>query len=259
MAKKKKIIEAEAGSEAVLRGLLVSLFILLLAFFIVLNTLADEDEKRSKAVMGSVKGAFSSISGGGSLITTSNNAPSLLIDPTTSDTSLRTHKIVGLDQNASGKVMIRVTSEGVIISMLYDLLFVEGTYELKPSSIPFLEKLCEIFNEDDHIVKISGHTDSRPPEEKAVGSNWELSSLKALKIFQFFIEKGKMDPLRISAYGCAEYNPIASNETRRTRAINRRIDVTVDLSLRDKIKDLYEKEPSSFFMFQRFVFDIFGG
>jgi chemotaxis protein MotB len=258
MAKKKKIAE-ETNTAGILRGLLVSLFILLLAFFIVLNTLADEDEKRAKAVMGSVKGAFSSISGGGSLINTSNNEPSLFIEPMTSDTSLRTHKIVGLDHNASGKVMIRVTSEGVIISMLYDLLFVEGTYELKPSSIPFLKRLCDIIDQDDHIVKISGHTDSRPPEEKAVGSNWELSSLKALRIFQFFIENEKLDPMRISAYGCAEYHPIASNETRRTRAMNRRIDITVDLSLRDKIKQLYEKEPSSFFMFQRFVFDIFGG
>ncbi|KPA13412.1 flagellar motor protein MotB [Candidatus Magnetomorum sp. HK-1] len=259
MAKKKKVQEEGGGGEAVLRGLLVSLFILLLAFFIVLNTLADEDEKRAKAVMGSVKGAFSSISGGGSLINTSNNSPSLFVDPMTTDTSLRTHKIVGLDQNASGKVMIRVTSEGVVISMLYDLLFVEGTYELKPSSVPFLKRVCDIINQDDHIVRITGHTDSRPPEEKAVGSNWELSSLKALKIFQFFVDTGKIDPLRVTSYGRAEHHPIASNETRRTRAMNRRIDVTVDLSLRDKIKELYEKEPSSFFMFQRFVFDIFGG
>jgi len=258
MAKKKKV-QDDGDNAGVLRGLLVSLFILLLAFFIVLNTLADEDEKRAKAVMGSVKGAFSSISGGGSLISTSNSNPSFLLDPMTTDTSLRTHKIVGLDQNASGKVMIRVTSEGVIISMLYDLLFVEGTYEIKPSTIPFLKKVCEVIKQDDHLIRITGHTDSRPPEEKAVGSNWELSSLKALKLFQFFIETGKLDPLRVTAYGRAEHDPIASNETRRTRSMNRRIDVTVDLSLRDKIKELYEKEPSSFFMFQRFYFDIFGG
>jgi chemotaxis protein MotB len=226
-------------------------------FFI--NNNADEDEKRAKAVMGSVKGAFSSISGGGSLISTSNSNPSLLIDPMTSDTSLRTHKIVGLDQNASGKVMIRVTSKGVIISMLYDLIFIEGTYEIKPSSKPFLNKLCEIINQDDHIVKISGHTDSRPAEEKAVRSNWELSSLKALKVFQYFTEEGNMNAMRVSAYGRAEYDPIASNETRKTREMNRRLDILVDLSLRDKIKALYEKEPSSFFMFKRFVFDIFGG
>jgi chemotaxis protein MotB len=258
MAKKKKF-EPEPDTSGIARGLLVSLFILLLAFFIVLNTLADEDEKRAKAVMGSVKGAFSSISGGGSLIATSNTAPSLFIDPMTTDTSLRTHKIVGLDQNASGKVMIRVTSDGVIISMLYDLVFIEGTYEVKPSSKPFLINLCEILNEDDHIIKISGHTDSRPAAEKAVSSNWELSSLKALKLYQFFIEEGNMNPMRVSAFGRAEYDPIASNETRRTRAMNRRLDIMVDLSLRDKIKALYEKEPSSFFMFKRFVFDIFGG
>ncbi|ETR73022.1 MAG: Outer membrane protein, OmpA/MotB [Candidatus Magnetoglobus multicellularis str. Araruama] len=258
MAKKKKIAP-EADTSGVARGLLVSLFILLLAFFIVLNTLADEDEKRAKAVMGSVKGAFSSISGGGSLITTSNQAPSLFIDPMTTDTSLRTHKIVGLDQNSSGKVMIRVTSEGVIISMLYDLVFVEGTYDIRPSSKPFLKKICEIINQDDHMVRISGHTDSRPAQEKAVSSNWELSSLKALKLFQFFVEQGNVNPMRVSCYGRAEHDPIASNETRRTRAMNRRLDIMVDLSLRDNIKALYEKEPSSFFMFKRFVFDIFGG
>jgi len=258
MAKQKKIVP-EPNLDGVARGLLVSLFILLLAFFIVLNTLADEDEKRAKAVMGSVKGAFSSISGGGSLITTSNTAPSLFIDPMTTDTSLRTHKIVGLDQNASGKVMIRVTSDGVIISMLYDLIFIEGTYEIKPSSKPFLNNLCDILKQDDHLIKISGHTDSRPASEKAVRSNWELSSLKSLKLYRYFVEEGNMNPMRLSSYGRAEYDPIASNETRQTRAMNRRLDIMVDLSLRDKVKALYEKEPSSFFMFKRFVFDIFGG
>ena len=68
-----------------------------------------------------------------------------------------------------------------------------------------------------------------------------------------------MNPMRLSSYGRAEYDPIASNETRQTRAMNRRLDIMVDLSLRDKVKALYEKEPSSFFMFKRFVFDIFGG
>ena len=258
---KKKKKEEEGGGEAVLRGLTISLFILLLAFFIVLNTLADEDEKRAKAAMGSLRGAFSSISGGASLIQSSGDEIAFMPDPLLTDSSLRTHKIVGLDHNSSGKVFIRTTPEGIIISIPYEVIFIENTYKLKQSTHSFLLKICEIINDDEenYPVYISGHTDSRPPEEKAVESNWNLTSLKALEVLKFFIEEGGVVPTRITAYGCADYQPISSNETRQTRAQNRRIDITVDHAMRAKVKKIYEDDPSSFYLFKKFVFDIFGG
>jgi len=260
MAKKKKGgDDGASGGEAALRGLMVSLFILLLAFFIVLNSLANKDESRAKAAMGSIRGAFSSISGGISLISEGGTDPLMFDDPMITDVSLRTHKIVGLDKKTSGKVLIRITPEGIVISILYEVLFIEGTYKIKPEVYPFLHKLCEIINEDTNPVIITGHTDSRPPEEKSVSSNWELSSRKAMEVLKFFVEQANVNPFRIRGYGQAEYHPISSNETRKTREQNSRIDITVDLSLRSKIKQIYEKNPSSFFLFDRFVFDIFGG
>ncbi|CAN2048640.1 Flagellar motor protein MotB [Candidatus Magnetomoraceae bacterium gMMP-1] len=258
MAKKKKIQENDGGGgERVLRGLTVSLFILLLAFFIVLNSMAVEDEKRAMEALGSLLGAFSSMMGGASVIKSSGDDPINITSPFTMDASMRTHKIVGLDHNASGKVFIRTTPEGEVISILYEVLFEEGSYLIKPLSYDFLLKICKIINEDTHPVKISGHTDSRPPDEQLVSSNWEFSSLHALEILRFFIEKGGVLPERIRGYGRAEFDPIASNETKQTRAKNRRIDIILDHRVRGKLKQLYQKEPSSLFIFKKFVFDIF--
>ena len=166
-------------------------------------------------------------------------------------------KKFGLGLPGPGEVTVQSTAEGKVISIQDKVIFDKGNYRIRRSSYAFLKRLCDTINQDRYPVEITGHTDSIPADEKAWGSNWEISSLRALEVLKFFVAIGKVDPIRLIAYGGGQYRPVASNETRQTRAQNRRVDIVLDRRSRDRLSQIYKEEPSGFFIFKRFVFSIF--
>ena len=249
--------ESEDGpGQSGVRVLTVALFIILLAFFIVLNSIAVIDESRMLKAIGSLIGSFGILPGGLSPMKEKGKGVSPP-QPPMAFYKMETTEIFGLDMPSSKLVSIRPTPKGDVISIQDRVIFDEESYKIKPSSYAFLKRLCEAINQDEYPVEITGHTDSRSPDEKPVGSNWELSSLKALEVLRFFVVIGKVHPARLTAYGCGEYKPIASNDTRQTRAQNRRVDIILDQRSREKLKQIYQKGRSRFFVFKKFVFSIF--
>ncbi|NVM23310.1 MAG: flagellar motor protein MotB [Desulfobacterales bacterium] len=238
-----------------LRILIVSLFILLLSFFVVLNSISVIDEGRKLQAIGSLIDSFGILPGGVSVIRDERED---IFPPQAPMSSGETRDIYGLDMSTSGLVFMRTTPRGEVVSIQDRVVFDEGSYSIKPSSYFFLNKLCEIINQDEYPVEITGHTDSRPPDEKSVSSNWELSSMRALEVLKFFVVIGKVRPERLTAYGCAGHRPVASNETRQTRAQNRRVDIILDHRSRDRLKEIcQEKDRSRLFVFREFMFRIF--
>ena len=163
----------------------------------------------------------------------------------------------GLGLPGAGQISVHRTVKGRLIRIQDQVVFDQGSYRIRRSSYPFLKKLCDIINQDTYPLEITGHTDSIPADEKSAESNWEISSLRALEVFKFFVAVGKVDPKRLTAYGCGEHRPIAANEARQTRAQNRRVDVILDQRSGERLKQIYKKEPSGLFVFKRFVFSIF--
>ncbi len=257
--KKKKQNQDDAGSaEAGNRMLTVALFIILLAFFIVLNSLAVVDERRKLEALGSLIGSFGILPGGLSPMKSEGQSIMPLQAPMMSrDGDLS--EFHEADMAGAGRVFRRNTVRGEVITIQDRVLFDKGNYRIKLESYGFLKNLCAVINLDDFPVEITGHTDNMPPEEKSVDSNWELSSLRALEVLKFFVVIGKVLPGRLTAYGVADHSPIASNETRQTRAKNRRVDVLLGRESLEGVKKILrtEKEPSQFVIFKRFVFRIF--
>ncbi|RLB88050.1 MAG: hypothetical protein DRH10_08205 [Deltaproteobacteria bacterium] len=245
------------ASQSGIRILTVALFIILLAFFIVLNSIAVIDEKSKLEALGSLIGSFGILPGGLSAMKDEGKS---ILPPQAPMVSrnAETTELFTSGASVSRPVFIRSTPRGEVVSIHDKLLFDPGAYKIKLSSYPFLKKLCKIINQDQYPVEITGHTDSLPPDEKSGKSNWEISSLRALEVMKFFVFMGKVSPARITAYGCAGYRPIASNDTRQTRALNRRVDVLLESRARGRLEEIYEGEPSRFFVFKRFVFRIFG-
>ena len=108
----------------------------------------------------------------------------------------------GDDQSGTQPVTIRTTPKGRQISIQDKLLFDKDGYKLRPAGYAFLKDLCSIIRNESYPVEITGHTDSRPPQEKGVESNQALSSLRALEVLRYFVVVGGIDPMRLSAYGC---------------------------------------------------------
>ena len=247
--------ENDAGQKGI-RVLTVSLFIILLAFFIVLNSIGIVDERHKIEALGSLIGSFGILPGGLSTMKgegKSISPPQAPIAPHDEAIS----QMLGLSQPMSGIASLSTSPEGKAITIQDNVLFDEESCKIRLSSYGFLRKLCETINQDRYPVEITGHTDNRPPDEKPFRSNWEMSSLKAMEVLKFFVVIGKVDPMRLTAYGCGEYKPVASNETRQTRAQNRRVDIILDHRSEPRLKEISRPDSSRFFVFKRFLFRMF--
>lgn len=239
-----------------IRVLIVSLFIILLAFFIVLNSIGVVDERRKIEALGSLIGSFGILPGGLSPMKSQGESISPSQAPLVpQEGALR--EVLGISKPMSGLISLWTSPEGKVISIRDKVIFDEGSYKIRLSSYGFLKRLCEMINQDKYPVEITGHTDNRPPDEKSFRSNWEISSLRAMEVLKFFVVIGKVPPMRLTAYGCGEYKPIASNETRQTRAQNHRVDIILDHSSKARLKQISHEGSSRFFVFKRFLFRMF--
>ena len=90
-----------------------------------------------------------------------------------------------------------------------------------------LVSLATILNKIDNYVRVEGHTDNIPIKNEYFNSNWQLSSIRASNVVEFFIEKGNISPDRLSAVGYGEYRPISDNNSEDGRSKNRRVDILI--------------------------------
>ncbi len=74
------------------------------------------------------------------------------------------------------------------------------------------------------MLRVDGHTDTRPIATAQYPSNWELSSARAQSVVRFLIDQG-IPPNRLAAAGFGEYQPIDPGTTEDAYRKNRRIEL----------------------------------
>ena len=255
MRKKKKNLDNAPGRD-VGAVMTVSLFLILLTFFILLNSMATIDKAKSIEAIGSLLGAFGNLPGG---LSASHEGESIgpPSDPMIKD-QLSLDRIISLmDKKMGDKVSLEKLTDKEIITINDEFLFKEDKLKLNPSSYPLLNILCNLIRGQDYHVEIVGHTDYIPAEEKGYKTNWELSTLKAFEILKYFLEKGKIPPGRLTAYGCGAFKPIASNDTRRSRVQNKRVEIILNFEAPVYFKRIHRKKSTGFFTYMNFDFNIF--
>lgn len=132
------------------------------------------------------------------------------------------------EMNLDKEVDIEFTSQYVLLTMKGALLFDSGRAELKPEIYPTLDRLGLILmTYSDSVIEIEGHTDNVPIHNAAFANNDELSSARALSVFQYFLETTNLEPARLKHSGRGEYIPIADNATEEGRAKNRRVEIKI--------------------------------
>jgi len=234
----------------------VSLFLILLTFFILLNSIAVIDERKKILAFGSLLGAFGSFHGGLSPLKTGESI--LPLSPPMIEERFEVEKLLLLlDKRTAGEIRIESCEDKEIITINEKALFDKNKSKLKSSSYPLLNKLCSLIRKGDYPVEIVGHTDNTSAEEKGYKSNWELSTLMAIQVLRYFVEKGKVPPQRLTPYGCSSYRQIVPNDTRQTRAQNRRIDLILNFKAPAYIKRIYRKRPPGIFTYKKFYFRVF--
>ncbi|MBL9126013.1 MAG: OmpA family protein [Verrucomicrobiales bacterium] len=113
------------------------------------------------------------------------------------------------------------------VNILDRILFDSGEATLKPEGMHVLDQVAKVLSRfASRQVQVFGHTDNVPIRVR-FASNWELSTARALSAVRYLTEKAGVDPKRLSAVGCGEFQPIADNATPEGRAKNRRIALVV--------------------------------
>jgi len=117
------------------------------------------------------------------------------------------------------------------VNILDRVLFDSGESRLKPEGEAVLRKVAEVLTRHPkRVVQVVGHTDNAPIRGRTAEGytdNWALSAGRAIAAVRFLSGAAGVDPQRLSAVGCGEFHPLATNDTVEGRSRNRRIAVVV--------------------------------
>jgi len=141
------------------------------------------------------------------------------------------------------QVRLQMMEKGLVITVVGDLLFDSGKSNIRREGYSILSKVGRVLKENvpELNVGIEGHTDNQPIRHSGWKSNWELSTARALSVLHYLVQEEQVSPDRLSAIGYGEYHPVASNDTREGRQLNRRVEIVI-LPQLTKAKEAQGKE-----------------
>lgn len=212
--------------------LMTALSVILLAFFVLLNSLATIDNDKTKKAMKSIKGSFGVLP---------NDLKSLIgIKPRVSpdmevlgipELALRLlsrelEELI-LEEDMGKDFGLFSSKQSTIISFSEKVSFRSSKAELEPAMFPVLDKVAAIIKKSGMVVHVKGHTDNAPMNTGKYQSNWELSIARAVNTLKYLVEKGRVDSSKIAVTGLAESRPLFANDTSLNRSRNRRVEIVL--------------------------------
>lgn len=130
----------------------------------------------------------------------------------------------GLDND----IQVLVSENSVSFRISNEILFPSGQAELLPRGVEVIDRLAELLKDGYHRIAVEGHTDDLPIQTARFPSNWELSTGRATSVVRR-LEAGGVASVRLRATGFADTRPLADNATAEGRAINRRVELTLEV------------------------------
>jgi chemotaxis protein MotB len=127
----------------------------------------------------------------------------------------------------AGQLKVVLRNGRMVIQLANDVLFDSGQTDIKPGGQQALAQIASVLASlQDRQFQVAGHTDNVPIQTSQFGSNWELSTARAVEVVRVRVAPG-VTPEEMSAAGYGEFDPIASNDSAGSRAKNRRIEITL--------------------------------
>lgn len=132
------------------------------------------------------------------------------------------------EDNLQNDISIEFTSQYVQLTLSGAILFDSGEVELRQEALPILDRVGVILERyADSVIEVEGHTDTVPMHTAKYENNNELSTGRALSVFDYLIETTSLDPAMVKYSGRGEYVPVADNSTAEGRAKNRRVEIRI--------------------------------
>ena len=138
-------------------------------------------------------------------------------------------KVALRQQIGQGLVAVDRQEDKVIITVGAGGAFPSGSAELTASARKIMEEIAGVNESGSGAITVSGHTDDVP---LIFGSqfrdNWDLAAARASSVVQALEDTGKVPASRMQAVSFGESKPVATNDTARGRATNRRIEIEIN-------------------------------
>ena len=121
--------------------------------------------------------------------------------------------------------------QAVKYSVNSDLLFPSGGWQISDAGKDIIAKMAKILApQQEEKLLVTGYTDDTPVgaglQAQGVTSNEILSQKRADTVMQYMISQG-VKPELVTARGLGESDPVVPNTNARSRAQNRRVEITL--------------------------------
>lgn len=137
------------------------------------------------------------------------------------------------DEIKKGRVALEQGRNTLTLTLASGELFASGEATITPEGASLIEQIGTILqNLSYHSIEVAGHTDNLPVRndpQRTFRDNGELSQARAEHASQALINGG-VESDRVKAIGYADTRPIATNETRKGRNKNRRVEIVISSS-----------------------------
>jgi len=125
-------------------------------------------------------------------------------------------------------VEIKVDKTVVFINLSDKMLYQSGSSNLTGKAHKVLKKIAEIIeSRPDMEVMVEGYTDNVPIQTPCLKDNWDLSVKRSTSVVRVLQNNYNVDPDRLIAAGRGQYNTLASNDTDKGKATNRRTRIII--------------------------------
>jgi len=129
-----------------------------------------------------------------------------------------------LEEKFAKVIKVEEEERGLKITFSVKVLFGIGKAILREDAYSAIEQAIGMLKAYPlNKVSIEGHTDSVGKAEH----NQKLSEMRGRAVYDYIVERGGIDPGRLSVKGWGEEKPIASNKTARGRDVNRRVEIII--------------------------------
>ena len=226
-----KILGNERGGSFLI--LMTTLNMLLLAFFIVLNSIAVRDERKERKALDSLLGTLGILTSGvtpGKSSVKKTYPKSAEIQPLDANLLevLRRLEQFAHDAKMQSDLSLQFSKKGIIVQLTNRVTFVEGRAVLRPEARRLLAEIGVLFAGTLGSINVIGHTSLGDYKKGEFPDDWTLSFARAGVAARYFINTSGVKPRRITTAGYGSTRPRTSDETEQKRILNNRLELILD-------------------------------
>ncbi len=196
--------------------LFTALSMILVAFFILLNTMATIDEVRTRQVLESLVGTFGAMPG----FIPREIPPELQHLQRREGVESLAQEIESLvqRQGAESQATVEVQEDGILVIGLSDeLVFGLGGIHISPTAFALLDEIASALHRSGYEIRVEGHAD--PVPTRGEESNWYISAARASSVYRYLLHQEPELDRYLWAYGFGDSRPHPEGQDRRVELV----------------------------------------